>query len=94
MIRTNGLTKNFNGTLAVDRLTLEIYEGEVFGVLGPNGEGKTTTVRMLTSLISPSSGSAVVNGSKSGKKITRYGEPSAYSQKRQVCMTISLLSTI
>jgi ABC-2 type transport system ATP-binding protein len=67
MIRTNGLTKNFNGTLAVDRLSIEIAEGEVFGFLGPNGAGKTTTVRMLTSLISPSSGGAVVNGFEIGK---------------------------
>jgi len=67
MIRTHDLTKSFpagndSSTLAVDRLTLEVNEGEVFGFLGPNGAGKTTTVRMLTSLIAPSSGSATVNG--------------------------------
>ncbi len=67
MIRTHDLTKSFpagndSSTLAVDRLTLEVNEGEVFGFLGPNGAGKTTTVRMLTSLIAPSSGSAIVNG--------------------------------
>jgi ABC-2 type transport system ATP-binding protein len=67
MIQTNDLTKSFSAgndssTLAVDRLTLDVNEGEVFGFLGPNGAGKTTTVRMLTSLIAPSAGSAVVNG--------------------------------
>lgn len=68
MIRTDNLTKNFNGTLAVDRLSIEISEGEVFGFLGPNGAGKTTTVRMLTSLISPTSGRATVNGFEIGKE--------------------------
>jgi ABC-2 type transport system ATP-binding protein len=68
MIQTFGLTKKFNGTLAVDRLSIEIKEGEVFGFLGPNGAGKTTTVRMLTSLIAPSSGRAIVNGFEIGKE--------------------------
>jgi ABC-2 type transport system ATP-binding protein len=68
MISTENLTKSFNGVLAVDRLTLEVQEGEVFGFLGPNGAGKTTTVRMLTSLIGPTSGSAVVHGFTIGKQ--------------------------
>ncbi len=62
MIQTHNLTKEFNGTLAVERLNLEVGEGEVFGFLGPNGAGKTTTIRMLTSLIAPTSGGAIVNG--------------------------------
>jgi ABC-2 type transport system ATP-binding protein len=60
MIKTENLTKKFVDNLAVDRLTLEIGEGEVFGFLGPNGAGKTTTVRMLTSLIAPTAGTATV----------------------------------
>lgn len=67
MIKTENLTKNFDGILAVDRLTLDIAEGEVFGFLGPNGAGKTTTVRMLTSLIAPSSGQAAVMGFQVGR---------------------------
>ncbi len=67
MIKCDNLTKQFDETLAVDRLTLEIDEGEVFGFLGPNGAGKTTTVRMLTSLIAPSSGQATVMGYKVGQ---------------------------
>lgn len=67
MIKTENLTKKFNGITAVDRLTLEIAEGEVFGFLGPNGAGKTTTVRMLTSLIAPTQGSATVLGYKVGQ---------------------------
>ncbi len=70
MIITENLTKNFNQTVAVDKLNLHVDEGEVFGFLGPNGAGKTTTVRMLTSLISPSEGSAVVNGFKVGQQDT------------------------
>jgi ABC-2 type transport system ATP-binding protein len=62
MITTQNLTKKFDQITAVEDLNLEIPEGEVFGFLGPNGAGKTTTVRMLTSLISPTSGSASVNG--------------------------------
>jgi ABC-2 type transport system ATP-binding protein len=70
MIHTENLSKQFKTTLAVDRLTLDVNEGEVFGFLGPNGAGKTTTVRMLTSLIAPSRGSAVVNGFVVGKDDT------------------------
>jgi ABC-2 type transport system ATP-binding protein len=67
MIRTENLTKKFNEHLAVDRLTLEIGQGEVFGFLGPNGAGKTTTVRMLTSLIGPTAGHAQVMGYEVGR---------------------------
>ena len=66
MITTENLTKEFKTTLAVDRLSLEVKEGEVFGFLGPNGAGKTTTVRMLTSLIRPTNGTAYVNGHQIG----------------------------
>jgi ABC-2 type transport system ATP-binding protein len=62
MIITQNLTKKFGANLAVDRLSLEVKEGEVFGFLGPNGAGKTTTVRMLTCLISPTSGTASIAG--------------------------------
>ena len=70
MIETRDLTKKFEETLAVDRLNLEVREGEVFGFLGPNGAGKTTTVRMLTSLIAPTQGTAIVNGYTVGKQNT------------------------
>ena len=62
MIKTEKLTKKFGDIVAVDRLSLDIAEGEVFGFLGPNGAGKTTTVRMLASLIAPTSGQASVLG--------------------------------
>ena len=62
MIVTNNLSKAFDENIAVDRLSISIPKGEVFGLLGPNGAGKTTTLRMLTALISPTSGEASVAG--------------------------------
>jgi ABC-2 type transport system ATP-binding protein len=74
MIRTEGLSKVFTGDKksaeihAVERLDLEIKQGEVFGFLGPNGAGKTTTVRMLCSLIAPTAGRAWVNNYAVGQQ--------------------------
>ncbi|WP_035853172.1 ABC transporter ATP-binding protein [Kitasatospora azatica] len=63
VIRTQGLTKRFRGgQLAVDGLDLTVPRGSVFGFLGPNGSGKTTTIRMLMGLIAPTSGVATVLG--------------------------------
>ncbi len=62
VIDVNGLTRTFNSFVAVDRLSLEVEEGEVFGLLGPNGAGKTTTLRMLACLISPTAGFASIAG--------------------------------
>ncbi|MFJ9841875.1 ABC transporter ATP-binding protein [Kitasatospora sp. NPDC101155] len=63
VIRTRGLTKRFRGgQLAVDGLDLAVPRGSVFGFLGPNGSGKTTTIRMLMGLIAPTSGVATVLG--------------------------------
>jgi ABC-2 type transport system ATP-binding protein len=56
------LVKRFGSFVAVDRLNLEVREGEVFGFLGPNGAGKSTTIRMLCGLLRPSAGRAVVAG--------------------------------
>jgi ABC-2 type transport system ATP-binding protein len=56
-IETEGLTKRFGGDAAVDQLDLAVPTGSIFGFLGPNGSGKTTTIRMLLGLINPSAGS-------------------------------------
>jgi len=61
-IETDDLTKRFGDVLAVDGLDLSIPQGDVYGFLGPNGSGKTTTMRMLTTLTRPTSGSARVMG--------------------------------
>ncbi len=68
MIHTEGLSKAFDGRVAVDAINLDVNEGEVFGFLGPNGAGKTTTVRLLACLIGPSGGKAWVNGFEVGKE--------------------------
>ncbi|UCB61561.1 MAG: ATP-binding cassette domain-containing protein [Candidatus Bathyarchaeota archaeon] len=62
MIHTVNLTKRFEDLTAVDHLNLDIEEGEIFGLLGPNGAGKTTTVLMLSTVIKPTEGTAVVGG--------------------------------
>jgi ABC-2 type transport system ATP-binding protein len=56
------LVKSFNGLTAVENLSFNVEEGEIFGLLGPNGAGKTTTIRMLSALISPTSGRAIIGG--------------------------------
>ena len=61
-IRATGLGKRYADLLAVDGLDIEISSGEFFGLLGPNGSGKTTTLQMLATLIRPSAGSATVAG--------------------------------
>ena len=55
VIRTGGLTKRYGGLLAVDGVDLDVHEGDLYGFLGPNGSGKTTTIRMLLGLVSPTS---------------------------------------
>lgn len=61
-ISTSELTKRFPGVLAVDRLHFEVHPGEIFGLVGPDGAGKTTTLRMLAGVLTPDSGSATVAG--------------------------------
>jgi len=62
MIKTENLTKVYNGKPAVDGLNLEVGTGEIFGFLGPNGAGKSTTILMLTGMIEPTAGRCFVDG--------------------------------
>ena len=62
MIETEGLSKRFGDTLAVSELSLRVEAGEVMGFLGPNGSGKTTTIRLLMGLLRPSAGRAAILG--------------------------------
>jgi ABC-2 type transport system ATP-binding protein len=61
-IRTEGLTKRYGATLALDALDLAVEQGEVYGYLGPNGAGKTTTIRLLLGLHRPSAGRSELFG--------------------------------
>lgn len=61
-VHTEGLGRSFNGTPAVAGLSLQISHGEIFGLIGPDGAGKTTTLRMLTALLDPDAGDAFVLG--------------------------------
>lgn len=61
-VRTENLTKKYKDVTAVDGLTLTIEEGELFSLLGVNGSGKTTTIKMLSALTEPTSGSALLLG--------------------------------
>ena len=73
-IKTNKLVKRYKNLTAVDRLDLEIQQGELFSLLGVNGAGKTTTIKMLSCLTKPTDGDAVVGGysiTKQPEKIKR-----------------------
>ena len=74
-IVVSGLTKYYDGVLAVDGIDFQVKEGELFGFLGPNGAGKTTTIRMLTGLSQPSAGAAQVLGHdiKTGITVAKKG---------------------
>lgn len=62
MIETRNLTKRYGDLVAVNNINLELGEGDVFGFIGPNGSGKTTTMRMIATLLSPDYGEAYVCG--------------------------------
>ncbi|HTY54490.1 MAG TPA: ABC transporter ATP-binding protein [Candidatus Binataceae bacterium] len=61
-IEAHGLTKRFPGVTAVDRLSFEVRQGEIFGLVGPDGAGKTAVMRMLAGVMSPDEGSATIAG--------------------------------
>ena len=62
MINAYGLTKKFGDFTAVDNISFQVAKGEIFAFLGPNGAGKSTTIKMLTTLLSPTSGKVEING--------------------------------
>ena len=62
IIETRDLSRRFGTLTAVDHLNLTVYKGEIFGLVGPDGAGKTTTLRMLCGLMDPTEGSARVAG--------------------------------
>ena len=81
-VETRGLTRRFGPLTAVRELTLQIATGEVFGLLGPNGSGKTTTIRMLCGLLDPSAGTARVAGIEVTEAPDRIKERIGYMSQR------------
>ncbi|OEU47859.1 MAG: ABC transporter [Desulfobulbaceae bacterium S3730MH12] len=81
-IRAENLTKTFNDTIAVDGVSFEVSPGEIFGLVGPDGAGKTTTLRLLSSILDPSSGKGAIAGFDVGSESTKVKEQLAYMSQR------------
>lgn len=81
-IRAEGLCKSFGDLTAVDNLTLSIEEGEIFGLVGPDGAGKTTTMRLLTGIMDPTAGDAWVAGQHVVREAEAVKDDIAYMSQR------------
>ncbi len=81
-IRTCNLTKSFGGAIAVNDLNIEIRKGELFGLVGPDGAGKSTTMRMLSGIMTPTSGNAWVAGASVLTEAERIKERIGYMSQR------------
>jgi ABC-2 type transport system ATP-binding protein len=81
-IQTDHLTKRFGDLAAVDDLTFDVAEGEIFGLVGPDGAGKTTTMRLLTSIMEPTSGEGWVAGFHIVREAERIKENIGYMSQR------------
>ncbi len=82
MIRTENLTRRFGAMTAVDRLNIEVARGEVFGLVGPDGAGKTTTLRMMCGLMDPTEGSLSVAGFDVTKNVSAVRDRIGYMAQR------------
>ena len=75
LLECKGLTKSYNGLVALDNINLNLQSGKIIGLLGPNGSGKTTLIKLINGLLTPTSGEILINGKKPGvesKKIVAY----------------------
>src|SRR5690349_20796289 len=63
-LQTNKATIKFGGLTAVNELSIEVKQGEIFGLIGPNGAGKTTVFNLLTGVYEPTSGDVLINGTR------------------------------
>ena len=82
MIRAEGLTRRFGELTAVDRLGFEVKPGELFGLVGPDGAGKTTTLRMLAGVLRPTEGDAFLDGISVSKEPEEVKHRIAYMSQR------------
>ena len=71
VIEIRGLTKRYGSLTAIENITFEVRRGELFGLIGPDGAGKTTLFRLLATLLNPDDGVATVDGFENGWDICR-----------------------
>jgi ABC-2 type transport system ATP-binding protein len=81
-IKTENLTRKFGELIALDHLNLEVEEGEIFGLVGPDGAGKSTTMRLLTGILDPTEGQAWVYSKHTVKEAESLKESIAYMSQR------------
>ncbi len=81
-IKTQNLTRKFASLTALDHLNIEVEEGEIFGLVGPDGAGKSTTMRLLTGILNPTEGEAWVYGKHTVKEAEPLKEHIAYMSQR------------
>ncbi len=95
LITAKNLTKSFGNTLAVDNLTLQVRAGEIYGLVGPDGAGKTTTMRLLCGALRPTQGEVTVGGYSMNADPDRAREQLGYlSQKFSLYEELSVLENI
>lgn len=95
VIKTNKLTKKFGDFVATDSITFDVYKGEIFGFLGANGAGKTTAMRMLCGLSTPSSGEANIAGFDIYKETEKIKQHIGYmSQKFSLYEDLTIVENI
>ena len=82
VIKTTNLTRKFDSVTAVDSVTIEIEQGEIFGLVGPDGAGKTTMMRLLTGILEPTAGEGWVYGKHIVKESEELKEHTAYMSQR------------
>src|SRR5215216_3433594 len=95
VINVENLTRRFGDFVAVDHINFDIRQGEVVGYLGPNGSGKTTTIRMLLGLLEPSDGKATVLGFDAFKQSEEVRARAGYmSQKFAIYDDLTVLENL
>ena len=82
IVRSEALTRKFGDLTAVDSLDLEVHTGEIFGLVGPDGAGKTTTMRLLCGLMDPTSGRVEIDGIDVGRHAARVRDRIGYMSQR------------
>ena len=78
ILKFDGLSKKFGNKTVVDHISLEIKEGEIFGLLGSNGAGKSTTLNMVCSLLKPTSGNIEIFGMKTSNDMEKIKKKIGY----------------